>query len=95
MSTTLLYHVFGIGEYKHVRAKYENDQVIFTAPALFERLVLELLRRMSTRDTAPHLSVDGDSIRSAYRRFERFRSGCADVKTGAVEDGIGSPRIAS
>jgi transposase len=30
MSTTLLYHAFGVRGYKYVRSEYENGQVIFT-----------------------------------------------------------------
>jgi hypothetical protein len=30
MSTSLLYHAFGVRGYKYVRSEYENGQVIFT-----------------------------------------------------------------
>jgi hypothetical protein len=32
MSTSLLYHAFGIRGYRYLRTEYDNSKVIFTIP---------------------------------------------------------------
>ncbi len=55
MSTSLLYHGFGIHGYDYVRARYESGKVVFTIRQKGEDLRCSVCRHSTQNDVAPEL----------------------------------------